>query len=66
MNDNNNNVGHNPSENDGDSIGDIDVDDIPTLYNKIGQRARKFFKERLRKTIENTNNGTPIILPTPY
>ena len=34
MNDNNNySVGHNPSENDGASIGDIDVDDIPTLYN---------------------------------
>ena len=32
-NNNNNNVGHSPSKNDGNSIGDIDVDDIPTSYN---------------------------------
>ena len=34
MDNNNNSVVHNPSENnDGGSIGDIDVDDIPKLYN---------------------------------
>ena len=35
MNNNNNNVDHNPSENDRDSIGNIDVDDIPTFYNSL-------------------------------
>ena len=35
-NNNNNSVAHNPSEdNDGSSIGDIDVDDIPKLYNSL-------------------------------